>query len=194
MTDYKTRKPTRLKGFDYSNESGNFVTICTINKICYFGSVYNNKMMLNKFGKIAESCWLELKEVFKDIVLDKFIILPNHIHGIIIISKEIRQHKDNMKFECQGLINQAPTNQISTDWILMKNKCLTLGKIIRYYKAKTSYSLKSAGLKDFSWQRNYNDHIIRGGKDYNAIQQYIHFNAIKWENDKENINPENKYK
>ncbi len=176
----KKRKPSRLKGFDYASENGYFVTICTQNKKCHFGSVTVDEIKLNEFGKITQACWIELGDAFEDVILDEYIIMPNHIHAILIISKdyrkEIKQYKEKLIFK-QGLMNQAPT----VEWPLMKNKKESLGKVIRHFKAKTTHQLRTSGLKDFAWQRNYHDHIIRGDKDYASIREYIFYNTVRWE-------------
>ena len=111
--------------------------------------------------------------------------MPNHFHGIILIS------------HCRGLINQTPAminqtstiNQISPDnnkkWILMKNVNKPLGKIIRNFKAKSSYTLHKKGYNDFKWQRNYYKHIIRNDNDLTRTSEYINYNPLKWEYDTE---------
>jgi REP-associated tyrosine transposase len=118
---------------------------------------------------------------FENILLDEFAIMPNHIHGIIMIVDESNSTKDLMNEP--SWMNQTPTR---TEWVLTKNSKQTIGKIIRYYKSKTSYMIHNSGTKDFKWQRNYYDHIIRNEKDLNAAREYIYYNPSKWEFDKEN--------
>lgn len=79
------RKSNRLKNFDYSSTGYYFVTICTKNKEEYFGDIVNNKINLNKYGQIAKQCWLNIPKHFPNVLFDEFLIMPNHIHGIIVI-------------------------------------------------------------------------------------------------------------
>ncbi len=79
------RKPNRLKEYDYSNCGWYYVTICTKNNVKHFGRIKNGEMFPNKLGKIAEKCWNEIPEHFPETELDEYVIMPNHIHGIIII-------------------------------------------------------------------------------------------------------------
>jgi REP element-mobilizing transposase RayT len=82
----KLRKPNRLQYFDYSNGGWYFFTICTFNHKNYFGKIVNGKMILNTCGKIVYNCWKNIAELHQHIELDYFVIMPNHIHGIIIIN------------------------------------------------------------------------------------------------------------
>jgi putative transposase len=172
------RRSIRLPEYDYSQEGSYFVTICIQNRKCMFGKITNGRMVLTKCGEIAERCWNDLPEFFPDVVLNEFVIMPNHFHGIIIITDDGR-----------GLINQTPTDT-GDKWILMKNPEQTLGKIIRHFKAKTAKYIHDAGCDHFSWQRNYWEHVIRNDKSYNNIRQYIIENPLYWDQDDEN--PERK--
>lgn len=165
------RKSIRLKDFDYSSAWWYYVTICTKHHSKDFGVVTANVVELNDRGKIALENWKYLPAHFTNIELDEFIIMPNHLHGIIIIN------------ERKGLINQTLTEE---SWILMKTPNLTLGKIIRFFKARCAKLIRSAGCESFSWQRNYYEHIIRNEKDLYRIRKYIIENPLKWEIEKNN--------
>ncbi len=84
-TDLKERKPNRWKGFDYSSENAYFITICVDKKLCLLGEVVDNKIHLNEYGRIVEQCWNDLPNHYPNCILDSFTIMPNHIHGIIVI-------------------------------------------------------------------------------------------------------------
>lgn len=172
------RRSIRLPEYDYSQEGAYFVTICTKDRKCLFGNILSQKMILNESGKIVKKCYDDLPEYFPDVGLNEFVIMPNHFHGIIIITSDGR-----------GLINQTPTG-IGDKWILMKNPKQTLGKIVRHFKAKTAKHIHDAGFNHFSWQRNYWEHVIRNEKSYNKIRQYIIENPLYWDQDDEN--PERK--
>src|SRR5437867_3978581 len=85
---YKKKKQYRLKGYDYSQHGAYFITICTKNKQDFFGSVIKGKMKLNSVGHFTKNSWEEIPEKFKNAILDEFVVMPNHIHGIIILDNE----------------------------------------------------------------------------------------------------------
>lgn len=158
------RKSIRLKEYDYSQPCEYFITICTFNKICIFGEVIEEKIILSSIGEIAKKCWEEIPERFPTVRLDEHVIMPNHVHGIIIIT------------EGRDLINQIPTSNFP----LMKNPKITLGKIIRHYKARTAKRIHDSGYDEFEWQSLYYDRIIRNDKELNNIRDYIINNPREW--------------
>lgn len=87
MKIFHQRKLNRLKNFDYSSTGYYFVTICTKNKEECFGEVKNRKMILNQYGKIVQWRWLTITKYFQNVLLDEFIVMPNHLHGIIVIKQ-----------------------------------------------------------------------------------------------------------
>lgn len=164
------RRSIRLQGDDYSSEAGYFVKILIDERACLFGEVVDEKMRLSSIGKIAEGCWLDIPRHFPNAALDDYVIMPNHIHGIITLKEDLSSKglnvlgKDHPR---KGLINQTPTRKEveapagKGDWILMKNPKPTLGKIVRHFKARTAKFIHDAGVPEFRWQRNYHEHIIR---------------------------------
>jgi len=171
----KNRKPNRLKDYDYSQEGCYYVTICTEDKTNYFGSVADEKMILNKYGNIAHENWLKILEHFEDVSLDEFIVMPNHVHGIIVIVNEDNAGNAYM----HSLPNTSRTKML-------------LSRIIQQYKSSVSRNIRKIyHLKTFSWQKSFYDHIIRDEKDLSNIREYIYHNALKWELDKENKFAEN---
>jgi putative transposase len=113
----KRKKQYRHKGFDYSNAGYYFVTIVTKNRENVFGEIIDGKMHLNKIGEIVKNCWQGIPENFETIFLDEFIIMPNHLHGIVVINFSI------------------PNNP-------MQMRKTTLGKIIRWFKGKTTFQIR----------------------------------------------------
>ena len=164
------RRSIRLKEYDYSEPGAYFITICTKDRQCLFGGIKNRKMIFSELGKIVKNCWQEIPIHFDNVNLDLFIIMPNHLHGIIYMNDSI----------CRGLINQTPTEK----WILQKTPKLVLGKIIRSYKAYASRIAHKNGFHDFQWQRNYYEHIIRNDNELNRIREYIINNPFNWELDR----------
>ena len=167
------RQSIRLKNYNYSKSGAYFVTITVDSEGETFGKIKEGRVELNRAGELVKKEWMDLPRKFINVKLDKFVIMPDHFHGIVIL--------DNKK---EGLINQAPTRK--KDWILIKDKNDTLGKIIRAFKAKTAKLIHDNGSKDFKWHRNYYDHIVRDEKDFFAVKNYIRNNPSNWEIEKHN--------
>jgi REP element-mobilizing transposase RayT len=136
------RKSNRYKEYDYSNNGFYFITICTKNNVNYFGNIENNKMNLNNYGRIAENQLLWLAEHYHYIKLDTFIIMSNHVHGIIIINRTNLSQIDFDKRTTQGL---SLHNNIHN-----RQKNL-LSKTICAYKTTTSKLIHNKGYTDFHW-------------------------------------------
>jgi putative transposase len=141
-------------------------------------------MTVSPMGKIVRDTWDEITHRFPDIDLDTFVVMPNHIHGIIIIADEGAGMGG-----CRGLINQTLTTQPQTtdqstaDWIMMKNDALVLGKVVRYFKAKTTKIIHDQESDIFRWQRNYYEHVIRSENELGRIREYIINNPAMWTTD-----------
>ena len=166
------RKSIRLKEYDYSQPGEYFITICTHDKKCAFGETVEEKIILSPIGIIAKKCWEEIPEHFPNVRLDEHVIMPNHVHGIVII-------------EGRDLINQIPTRN---NFPLMKNPKVTLGKIIRSYKARSAKYIHDSGYVDFQWQSLFYDWIVRSEKELDNIRDYIINNPPQWSLDEENPN------
>jgi len=167
----KHRCSIRLKNYDYSQAGGYFVTICTQNNECVFGEVINEEMRLNKYGKIVKDEWLRTREIRSNVMLDEYIVMPDHFHGIILIIDDV----------FVGATRRvAPTVKSTT---LKSN---TLGSIIGQIKSIITKNIHKMGLKHFHWQRNYYEHVIRNEDKLNKIRQYIQNNPLSWHLDREN--------
>jgi REP element-mobilizing transposase RayT len=106
MTLYKNKyriESTRLPGWDYSSPGFYFVTICVKNRECLFGEIINGKMVVNEFGRIVQNCWDDLTNHYNRIKLDEFIIMPNHVHGILIILSENDYCNDSISSDCHNV-------------------------------------------------------------------------------------------
>lgn len=175
--DIHHRRSIRLQGYDYSQAGLYFVTICSYQREPLFGAVIENSMKLNLTGSLIDKLWSELPEKFPQIKLHEYIVMPNHIHGIIeIVTPE-------------GVINHAPTESGITVGAQFIAPCLakryTIGNIIRVFKARCTHAVNSIrntpGLP--VWQRNYYEHIIRNEAAYLKIADYIKNNPQKWTED-----------
>ena len=161
----KYRKQNRLSNYDYSQNGMFFITICTQNKKCYFGEIANDKMILNDFGEIADKLWREIPNHNKNVKLDEFIIMPNHIHGIIEIINVVDGH----------------------DRPLHSRSAQTIPLVIGGYKSAVTKTLNQQSPQNtFKWQRSFYDHVIRKNESLNKIREYIMINPQERNKDKYN--------
>jgi len=170
------RKSIRLKEYDYSQPGEYFVTICMYGRDCILGEIIREAMKLSPFGEIVEKYWEQISKYSQDVELDEYIIMPNHIHGIVVLTEPV------------GAIHGSPLPTTRQQRRKMK-----LSKIIGRFKmiaAKEINLLRSMPGKSV-WQRGYYEHIIRSEKDLNNIRDYIINNPFKWALDEENPLKEN---
>jgi len=166
----------RLPHWDYSWEAFYYVTICIKDRVCCLGEVKDDKVYLSEIGEIVFKCWLEIPEHFDKAGLDDWIIMPNHLHGIIII-------KDN-DF---GLKNCRDTTcHVSTERKFGYMQPKSLSSMIQAFKSSVKRECNKKDLAYFQWQPNYYEHIIRTEDDYARIKDYIVNNPINWEFDRNN--------
>ena len=199
----KNRKVIRLKGYDYSLAGAYFVTICTYNSFCSLGHVKEGIVILSTIGKKADKFWQEISAHHGNTQLDEFIVMPNHVHGIIMITENDAHCRGvllnasalrgittsngckNGDYE-RGVYLNAPTHHVRIS--PRKN---TLSVIIRTYKATLTNWCRHNGFGHFKWQRNYYEHIIRNEKELFRIREYIQNNPVNWELDRENPSSKN---
>jgi REP element-mobilizing transposase RayT len=168
-------KSARLAGYDYRNEGLYFVTICTKNKFHYFGEIENGNMLLNEIGLIAHTYWAEIPEHFNNVSLDEFVIMPDHIHGIICIDEKREINRPSVETYNNTSLpitkNQhfqnlsAPANSLST--------------IIRSFKSAVTIGGRKIN-PNFEWQSRFHDHIIRDVQSLDTIRNYIKNNPANW--------------
>jgi len=191
------RRQIRLKKYDYSDAGWYFVTICTQNRECLFRDIINNQMNLNIFGEIIKRYWLEIPNHFKNVELDEFVIMPNHIHGIIIIRRNTNKFVGNDPRVVP--LNKTVLNntKVGHDGPTLRNtrQQQLLFLIIQWFKTiTTNIYIKGVKNNQFSrfnkriWQKSFYDHIIRNEYDLNRIHQYIRDNPINWNEDRNNLN------
>jgi putative transposase len=179
------RKQIRLKEYDYSRPGAYFVTICTQEKSNVFGDISGEEMRLNMVGHIAEQCWKEMPEHFGNIGLDQFVVMPNHVHGIIIIFDDpITDGKQTVGDGPVGATSRRPNTGAGRPRTYQKP---TLGQMVAYFKyqsAKRINEIRGTPGTPF-WQRGYYDHIIRDEQSLTRIRDYIVQNPWRWGKDKE---------
>ncbi len=168
------RKSIRIKGYDYSSEGAYYVTIVTYRRVRLFGEILNEEMALSDFGRIVDECWRAIPEHFPFVELGAYVVMPNHVHGIIVIANGrrgaamLRPYDDNSN---PHKINVKPGS---------------LGAIVRSYKSAVSYRIHKEHNATGIWQRNYYEHIIRDEKDLQNKTDYIEANPSLWDEDENN--------
>lgn len=184
----------RLPHYDYSNDGFYYVTICPKNRKKIFGEISNNKIILNKYGKIVKKQWLWLAKQYSYIDLAEYVIMPNHLHGIIIINKTGvdagRDTKIN-KYPCVDAgrdtkINKYPCVDAGRDPHLPSIKIKPLTQIIGAFKTTSSKLIHQNGFPEFRWQRSFYDQIINDEKSLDNVREYIILNPSKWNLDRNN--------
>ncbi len=171
---------TRLKNWDYGWDGAYFVTICTRDRIHYFGKITNGKMELSGIGRLAEKYWLKIPDHFPFVKLDAFVIMPNHVHGIIIIDKP--NDGENTVLVETPKLGVSTSTYANNDTNIKKWKPGNLGVIINQYKRICTIHARKINLV-FSWQPRFYDHIIRNNRSFHKIATYIRNNPMKWQDD-----------
>ena len=158
MGELPKRKSNRLVNYDYAQNGAYFVTICTKGKESVFGNIDDGKMTLSNVGLIADSELQKAASHFNDVVINNYVVMPNHVHLIIVI---------------MGTGTGMPAGEASGA------STITVGNIIRGYKSGVSR------ITGFSpWQKSFHDHVIRNQEDYNRIAEYIENNTARWAEDR----------
>ena len=185
------RRSIRLKGFDYTREGAYFVTICTQNQACLFGEIVNEQMRLNDVGKVADVCWRAIPQHFPRVVLDAFVIMPNHVHGIIWIGPENRANvgaknlssPPSRRAKNLSPLPPRPSQRGASEF---RSPSKTVGSIVRGFKIGVTKWVRTNKNFYTVWQRNYYEHIIRNETALNRLRQYIADNPARWADDQEN--------
>jgi REP element-mobilizing transposase RayT len=179
----------RLKNWDYGNNGAYFITICTANREHFFGEIVllndKNEMELNEIGKLADQFWAEIPKHFPFVELGNYQVMPNHIHGILIIDKKNVVESDTLveTLHCNVSKDKTDIVRINETMSKISPKRGTISTIIRSYKSVVT---KNAHFihTNFEWQDRFHDHIIRDSKSFTRIQNYIETNPELWKEDK----------
>ena len=175
---YRIRS-SRLKGWDYSKNGYYFVTICVKNREFSFGRIEHTEMVLSDIGKIAKQCWHDIPAHFPFVKLDEYIIMSNHIHGVIVIDKN----------DDSNIANVETQNLASLPWNPNKfgPQSKNLASIVRGFKIGVKKWATINGIH-FEWQSRFYDRIIRDEDKFWNVRNYIQNNVLKWDEDVENPN------
>ena len=175
----------RIKNFDYASDGYYFITICTKDRIEYFGKIINGKMYLNQLGQITYKYWQEIPKHFNFIIPDKFIIMPNHVHGIIHIDHDFGRAL-LCPTETRHCLVSSNIKTFAKSRFQNQGKG-TISAIIGSYKSVCAKTIHQKFPKiNFQWQSNYHESIIRGEQGLSKVRQYIRNNVIKWYRDRNN--------
>jgi REP element-mobilizing transposase RayT len=166
------RRSIRLHGYDYSNEGLYFLTICCQDMQCFLGHINNDVMVLNDCGDVANECWQKIPEHFPNAILHEYVIMPNHIHGIVELATKGTPDV--------GAENLLPLREHKFQKVIPRS----IASIVKGFKiGVTKWARTNTSISAF-WQRNYYEHIIRNQDSYQKISSYIISNPANWEKDK----------
>ena len=170
---------TRISGWDYNDPGKYFITICTKHHQHWFGHIDGAKMHLSGIGKIADQFWRDIPRRFDHVRLDEYVIMPNHIHGIIVIMVRGRS------VACNGSTGQKNKNtcdrvKSSHRMSAMSPKPGSLPTVIRSFKSAVTRQVRLETNPKFQWQSRYYDHIVRNHSDLERIRRYIRNNPNNW--------------
>lgn len=172
------RRSIRIKEYDYTSPGAYFVTLVTYQRDCLFGEIRDAKMASNDLGSIADECWRAIPDHFPFVELGAYVIMPNHVHGIIVIRESV------------GARHVCPSGYASSLQNTPRGPAPhSLGTIVGSYKSAITRRIGREQNATSIWQRNYYEHIIRDDKDLQRITDYIEMNPSWWDDDYENPNP-----
>ena len=199
--DIHHRRSIRLKDYDYSQAGAYFFTIKTQNRAQLFGTIAEGQMALSPAGEMVLRVWEQLPERFEDWDLDDFVIMPNHVHGILVVGAAEGDYK-NRPYDDDHIVfgdlrrgeprvrPNLPDNQLARP---EGTEDGSLGRVIQAFKSLTTFEytkgVKQLGWPPFDrkvWQTNYHERIIRDEAELNFKREYIINNPLKWETDEEN--------
>lgn len=193
--DRHHRHSIRLKDYDYSQGGAYFVTICTHERRCLFGEIHEGEMRLNDIGVLAFNEWLKSAEIRREIQLDAFVVMPNHVHGIVFILQEIpayvgatgsRPRVPGMRERrsvAKGMGDRQSPLQVRGP------RKSSLASFIGAFKSTCTRSINEFRRRRPGiplWQRNFYEHVIRNEKALSALRDYIAANPAQWTDDPDN--------
>lgn len=178
------RRSIRLRGYDYAQAGAYFVTIVMRDRACLFGKVVNGEMQPNQFGRIVRSTWGELPDHYEGVECDAFMVMPNHVHGIIVLADGDGVGESDVGAGLKPAQRMAAgPNSVRAGL----KPAPTLSEIIRGFKTFSARRVNE--LRETPgvpvWQRNYYEHVVRGENELSRIREYIANNPAQWEMDRE---------
>ena len=188
--DIHHRRSIRLKDYDYSSAGAYFVTLCVLNRECIFGEVTDGVIMLNHPGEIVQAEWLKSAEIRKEIELDAFIVMPNHLHGIIVIDHALPSvgATGGSPYGRSPQINHIRQRAPGRSPRQPGPSPRSLGALVAGFKSATTIRINEIRQNSGCplWQRNYYERVIRDERELERLRDYITGNPAKWAEDREN--------
>lgn len=208
------RQSFRLQGYDYRREGMYFVTICTKDRLNYFGKIEDGKLVSSEIGQIVLDNWLKIPQFSPHIVLDEFVVMPNHVHGILAIVQPVDDHVvaslpvvpvgslPVASLQCNDATtdndattsppspspppppSSSPKNQFMAS---ISPKSGSISRVLNSYKGACSKEIRLKHDAGFDWQSKFHDRIIRNDEELHRIQRYIIQNPLNWKDDENNI-------
>ena len=192
----------RMPGWDYSNKGMYFITIVTQNRECNLGQINNGEIIFSDFGKIVNDEWLKSFEIRNELFLDAYIIMPNHLHAIVVLDKMENKKNDidgshglDLHVETHGRASLPSASPSENQPFIRKPKSISsfiggfksaVNSKIDDYIDENNLNIPKYNRNNHFFQSNYHDHIIRNEKSYQTIAEYIINNPLKWNDDKFN--------
>ncbi|MDP2935287.1 MAG: transposase [Dehalococcoidia bacterium] len=182
------RRSIRLAGYDYGQVGAYFLTICAYSHECLFGEIADGEMVVNAYGMSVLACWGDLPHHYRNVLLDAFVIRPNHVHGIVILTGS-GSEVVGAGLKPAPTVPQKPAPTVTAKPAPSADaKVHPLSEITRAFKTFSSRRInelrRTPGVP--VWQGNYYEHIIRNEDEMNRIREYIIHNPSRWAEDVEN--------
>lgn len=178
------RRSIRLKGYNYSREGVYFVNLCCRQRACLFGEIVAGEMHLNALGAAVAACWWVIPDHFPHAALDAFVVMPNHLHGIIVLTGNGVAAIDGGDGNGAN-VDEANVYSPLHKPLPLRSPSLTIGSIVRGFKIGVGKWLRAQGSDTQIWQRNYYEQIVRDDTGLQRVRQYIADNPARWDDDAE---------
>ena len=175
----RRRKQIRLRGYDYSLPGAYFITLCTKDRKNRLARVVNSRARRSAIGEAVSRCWKEIPDHQTGVEVDEFVVMPNHVHGVVVILDSSMQAENSGR---RVQLNTPTGNRFSR----ISPKAGSLGVIVRTFKAAVTTWCRANGFPEFAWQRGFYEHIIRDEHSLQRIREYIDANPRRWVLDTEN--------
>ena len=203
------RRSVRLRGYDYTAAGAYFVTICTLDRLCWLATIEDGAAILTPAGQIVGQVWRDLPAGFPGLGLDACVVMPNHVHGVLVVTSVGAQFIAPSQ---EGAMNCAPTRILPDRGAAVAIDTAegrrfhttprevgarhaggwTIGEVVRAFKAASARRIRTTTIPAFAWQRSYYEHIVRDDRSLERIRDYIATNPQQWERDQ--LNPANSSK
>jgi putative transposase len=174
-SEQPSRRSVRLRGFDYSRIGMYFLTICAFHRRSIFGELRGNIAVISPLGEIVKACWIEIPQHFPNVKVEAYVVMPNHVHGILTIhSKPLDANPQDKTAAAVESFGKPTPNSIPT--------------IVRSFKSAASKRARQSGLSggESIWQRGYYEHVLRNTREYVEATNYILLNPARWTFDEDN--------